>query len=466
MHQPVLLGVAQISFVGFPEQRVQRLVEAARTIQVDTDPLRYVTIHDAELLPLVPRADGRFYGGVRDRNGVSVKFSETHRHDLGSVVDLPSATDLPSTERVYAGGRALFGGVLFGGYGHILLESLNRLWCAAQEPDLEILFLGVRGAAAGRNWTLLKDFAQLLGIDAGRLVLVSEALRTEELLVPEPGLELGLRTSLRHWNFIKSALSHIVEPPDGAAYISRSRLKGLVRKPLGEPLIEKAVLARGETVYWPETQPLAEQVRAFNSHSAYAGFLGSHLHNLFLRFVDDPVDCAYLCTEAPNLNFIQIDMLFPGQRTYRVASCFDPVYEFGNRAPFRIDMAAAVEAFASIGLAIDLTESESIDDETYVEQWAYLMFHHKVLRPLELRARTGNIREAEDAVRTAIMGMVAKLDRSAVDLEALGRPLLNAYARAVRHVGVEARPIAAIGGELLSEQLSAWSAVAEPAGKS
>lgn len=466
MHQPVRLGAAQISFVGFPEQRVHRLISAAKEIRIDATPLRRLTVENADVLPLTPRPDGRFHGGVRDASGASVSFSETHRHDLGSVVDVPSLAESAPITYTYPRRRALFGGVLFGGYGHILLESLNRLWCAAEEPDIDILFLGVRGAAEGRNWLLLKEFATLLGVGADRLVLVSEPIRAPELVVPEPGLELGLRTSLQHWEFIKKALGRHVVPeraPVGTAYVSRSRLKGLVRKPLGEPAIEKAVLSSGGVVYWPETDLLSEQVKAFNRHSAYAGFLGSHLHNLFLRFVEAPVDCAYLCSEAPNLNFIQVDMLLPGRRIYRVASRFDPVYEFGNRAPYRIDTVAAAEALSSVGLPIDSTEVAPIEDSAYVEHWAYLMFHHKVLRPLDLRVRSGQIEDAEDAVRTAITGLVAKLDRSPTDTAALGDSLLRAYAQAVRHVGIDARPMAAAGADLLKDLLGA--SALEPVGK-
>lgn len=456
----VRLGAAQISFVGFPEQRVHRLISAAQEIRIDADPLRQIIIENARVLPLTPRPDGRFYGGVTDASGISVGFSETHRHDLGSVVDVSEAAESPQITTVHSSRRALFGGVLFGGYGHILLESLNRLWCAAEEPEIDILFLGARKAAVGRNWALLKEFASLLGVNPDRFVLVSEPMIVSELVVPEPGLELGLRTSLRHWEFIKKGLRHSVapnDPPAGPAYISRSKLKGLVRKPLEEPAIEKAVLSAGGDVYWPETQPLAEQVKAFNSHSAYAGFLGSHLHNLFLRFVDSPVDCAYLCSEAPNLNFIQVDMLMPGQRIYRVASRFDPVYEFGNRAPYRVNINATRQALAGVGLSIDSASVAPIEDDVYVEHWAYLMFHHKVLRPLELRMRSGQTLDAETAVRAAITGLVAKLDRSAADIPELSDPLLRAYAQAARHVGVDSRAIASAGADLLGELLAASS---------
>jgi len=465
MHQWVSLGAAEIGFVGFPDRRVEALVAAASNIRIDDIPLERSRVSEATLFPLTPRADGRFFGGVCDSTGASIRFAETHRHDLGRVIDLPPSAGQVPLQR-HPNERALFGGALFGGYGHILLESLNRLWAAQDEPDLDILFIGAQGSPAGKNWALLKEFANLLQISPDRLVLVSHPTKVADLVVPEPGLELGLRTSLKHSAFIQSALeqtraAYAEHTLPSAAYVSRSKLNGLVRKPLGEVYIEEAILRNGSKVYWPELLKLQDQVAAFNNHSTYAGFIGSHLHNLFLRDTRKPVDCAYFCSDTPNLNFIQIDMLLPGRRIYCVASRFAPVYEFGNRAPFRIDTLAVTETLARFGLSVEVSDDPSMNDANYVEHWAYLMFHHKVLRPLELRVRAGRSSEAKLAVETAIIGMVEKLARGGVDFDHLCKPLIGAYKKAERHVGAEARGIAERGRALLLEELSARTADVE-----
>jgi hypothetical protein len=268
-------------------------------------------------------------------------------------------------------------------------------------------------------------------------------------------LELGLRTSLVHVDFIRTALQAAMgetPPQEAFAYISRSRLEGPVRKPFGERALEKAISASGNIIYWPEQLSLSDQVRAFNAHPAYGGFIGSHLHNLILRFADGPVDCVYLCGQTPNVNFLQIDMLFPGRRIYSACSRYDPVFEFGNRAPFRIDRAAASRAFNDAGLELPAWCAESVDDATYVEEWAYLLFHYKVFRPLHLRVATAHSGKAQQAFLDSIDGLIQRLLLRNANLANLRPALLTAYDRvAVAHRRLDPGTVAA-GRALLADE--------------
>lgn len=433
--EPVLLkfravGRARIAFAGFPHERTKHLIRAARGIPLETTPLDHQVL-PASLFPLSARAGGVFVGGVRSDDDAPAPYAQVRRHDLGQVVSPPGAeVASPSAPAIR---EAVFGGVLFGGYGHVLLESLNRLWYASERPDLDILFAGLPGHGDSAAWRLLKTLADLLGVDPGRLKLIVDPVRVARLHVPQPGLELGLRTSLPYVDFFRAALRAKVADTPGrerVAYVSRSRLKGAVRRAYGETALDEAFAASGDAVYWPETLTLEEQVRAFNAHAAYVGLIGSHLHNLMLRYADGPVDCAYLCSEAPNLNFLQIDMLFEGQRLYCACARYEPVFEFGNRAPFRIALDDAVHALRAIDIHIPPPTTAPTDDATFVEEWGYLLFHYKVFRPLELRSTTHTLQKAGQEFRAAIMGLIDRLVRRQADLDALRPALLEAYDRA------------------------------------
>lgn len=423
------VGEALVVFEGMSNARIKGILDAASAIDRDEAALQHVVI-PASIFPLTARPGGVFTGGVRAKDGAAVNFAQVRRHDIPMVVTPPE----PETPAPAALGldEAIFGGVLFSGYGHVLLESLNRLWYAFERPELDILFAGLPGRHVDASWNLLKAFADLLQIDQKRLKLVVEPIRIKRLHVPQPGLELGLRTSMPYVRFFRSALrarSGHIQQRRRVAYISRSRLKGAVRRAFGESALDHAFDASGHAVYWPETLSLDDQIQAFNAHSSYVGFIGSHLHNLMLRYAEGDVDCVYLCSEAPNLNFLQIDMLFPGQRTYCACARYEPVFEFGNRAPFRIDREAAAQAFLTVGIDLPLPPLDGTDDTTFIEEWAYLLFFYKVFRPLDLTSETQGAGTAGRAFYDGILGLLRRLSQQNADLDALRPALLNAYDR-------------------------------------
>lgn len=428
-HRSHKVGEALVVFEGMSNLRIKGILDAAGAIDRDEGPLQHVVI-PASIFPLTARAGGVFTGGVRAEDGAAVGFAQVRRHDIPMVVTPPeSETTAPAALGL---DEAIFGGVLFSGYGHVLLESLNRLWYAVERPDLDILFAGLPGRHVDASWNLLKAFADLLQIDQNRLKLVVEPTRIKRLHVPQPGLELGLRTSMPYVRFFRSALraryGHIKQL-QRVAYISRARLKGAVRRAFGESALDHAFDASGNAVYWPETLSLDNQIQAFNAHSVYVGFIGSHLHNLMLRYAEGHVDCVYLCSEAPNLNFLQIDMLFPGQRIYCACARYEPVFEFGNRAPFRIDREAAAQAFLTAGIDLPLPPLDGTDDTTFIEEWAYLLFFYKVFRPLDLTSETQGAGAAGRAFHDGILGLLRRLTQQNADLDALRPALLNAYDR-------------------------------------
>jgi len=424
------VGRAKIAFAGFSETRIKRLVRAARGIPIKTGPLER-QILPASVFPLTAQAGGVFVGGVRADDGAPVCHAQIRRHDIHQVVLPPESGTASPTAPMLS--EAIFGGVLFSGYGHVLLETLNRLWYASERPDLDILFAGLPGHEDSPSWRLLATLADLLGIAPNRLKLVVEPVRVARLHVPEPGLELGLRTSTQYIDFFRSALrARFADTParQPVAYVSRSRLQGAVRRAFGETALDEAFAASDGAVYWPETLSLDEQVRAFNAHSTYVGFIGSHLHNLMLRFAEGAVDCVYFCSEAPNLNFLQIDMLFEGKRVYCACARYEPMFEFGNRAPFRIAMNQAMQALQSIGVHLPPPPPDTMDDAAFVEEWAYLLFYYKVFRPLDLTSEAHGQDKAEQDFRAAVMGLVQRLALQGTDLAPLRSALLKAYDRA------------------------------------
>ena len=71
-------------------------------------------------------------GGAFDFSGLPIKEAEIYRRGEGIVVGTRLSNDQRNVRYV---DKAIYGGVLFSGFGHIILESASRLWAARRYPE-------------------------------------------------------------------------------------------------------------------------------------------------------------------------------------------------------------------------------------------------------------------------------------------------------------------------------------------
>src|SRR5690348_9558665 len=110
-------------FHGFTAQEVKRFRRAISRIRFSRRRLRVKVYEDARLTRLRPRADGTMVGGLFDRQGAPIREAQVHREGEGVVVGSEIPDDGAEPEIVEV---AIFGGTLFSGFGHIILESACR----------------------------------------------------------------------------------------------------------------------------------------------------------------------------------------------------------------------------------------------------------------------------------------------------------------------------------------------------
>ena len=362
-------------FHGFTSKEAKRFRTAISRIRFSRRRLRVKVYENALLTRLRPRADGTMVGGLFDRQGVPIREAQIHREGEGTVVGSEILDDGTEPEVVEL---AIFGGTLFSGFGHIILESACRLWAAERYPDAPIIFQSLQ-ASPSCEQTLL-DLAALFGIASDRIRFVTGNILLKRVIVPEPGLTLGKEIRLDYLRFVRSRRIERDEdqPRPEQVFLSRARLNWRQRRAVGESLLEKAVRGAAVKVIRPETRTLAEQVAIQDHARKIAGFIGSQFHTLFLRSNQEPVDVLYLCSARPNANFFQIDLLFPGRRVYGNVSLYEPFFEFGNRSPFYFSAERIEELFTEIGL--EFTGLTGPDTATFAFEWSLAFFYFKVFR--------------------------------------------------------------------------------------
>jgi hypothetical protein len=362
-------------FHGFTAHEVKRFRRAISRIRFSRRRLRVKVYEDARLTRLRPRADGTMVGGLFDRQGAPIPEAQVHREGEGIVVGSEIPDDGAEPEIVEV---AIFGGTLFSGFGHIILESACRLWAAERHPGVPIIFQSLQDSPSCEK-TLL-DLAGLFGIPSERIRFVTGDVLLKRAIVPQPGLTLGKEIRLEYLRFVRSRRTEAEEeqPRPEQVFLSRARLNWRQRRAVGESLLEKAVRGAAVKVIRPETRTLAEQVAIQDHARRIAGFIGSQFHTLFLRSNEEPVDVLYLCSAKPNANFFQIDLLFPGRRVYGNVSLYEPFFEFGNRSPFYFSAERIEELFREIGL--DVTGLSGPDTATFAFEWSLAFFYFKVFR--------------------------------------------------------------------------------------
>lgn len=384
----VEIGRAAVHFRGLDGKPLSKVLRQLDALEIVDRPLRHIIVNDARIQRIDNAALSEWQGGVVDASGRTPDFARLERAGLDCVRPRPDDDDFePQTEL----DAAIFGGVCFAGYGHIILESLARIWAADLDPSVPILFLQRKRVKATED--ILIAAATLLGIDPARFMFLEGDAICRRLIVPEPGMRLEMSVNRQHFDFIARRLAlrrnsapKPVEPP---IYLSRSGLTHHHRRPFGEAVLETALERQGQQIIHPERLSLPEQVLLFDRADAFAGFIGSQFHNLIFRVRPEPVKIVYFCGETPSLNFVLLDALFPGERHYVKATSFAPLFEFGNRAPFCVDFDAIrdcadlleVDRRALEALAIDAASRSA-----FAENWFENYFYHKVLRNISVSA--------------------------------------------------------------------------------
>lgn len=220
--------------------------------------------------------------GLFDQNGDHIESAACNRWGDDNLTVKP---DFDLTEEIESvPGRWLYGGMLYGHFGHFLCESTGRFWALDHVSEHVDGIFWLPKVFVGHPAKMVRPYAPFMAA-LGRKDLTLSApqkpVRFAQVIIPEQGFGLGEMAAGRpqYRDFIRRNLGRDI-PADGAEklYVSRAGLPSKRGSVLLEEIIERRFAAEGYEVFRPETHPVAAQIARYKAAKWIVGLDGSALH--------------------------------------------------------------------------------------------------------------------------------------------------------------------------------------------
>ena len=224
-----------------------------------------------------------FEGGVYDQDGSFVERSRQVKAGFNNVV-----VD-PPQPKSFNSGKFIYGGLLVNNhFGHLLIESLSRLWVCNYFKEYTSVVFSLRNSSVSIPSYVFNLF-EVIGIKNIKIVDEPEAFEflvvPEQLAHPERGYILGYEPN-------KNLFRGIISPRRGypeKVYISRSELGKDDGGFVSEKILERNLERDGYKIVHPQLLELKEQIAIYVSAKKVIFSDGSafHLYALFSRSDQD-----------------------------------------------------------------------------------------------------------------------------------------------------------------------------------
>jgi len=220
-------------------------------------------------------------------------------------------------------GTYIYGGRLKTQYGHFIVDVLSRQWPHIRQaaPRSKILVHHPDPQAYFSQHPFAQEMLGALGLSTEDFVAFDRPTRIAHLILPW--------TSFRHQTHAHRVFADLgrsigetvlggrrLRRNDRAAYLSKSKLTGGIRRFVNEPLLEAALAAGGVEILHPEFMSLADKVALFCERPVLLGMASSAFHHSLFA----PALSARLLMLNPvqsiNSNFVLIDRLTGGDSRY------------------------------------------------------------------------------------------------------------------------------------------------------
>lgn len=221
-------------------------------------------------------------GGVYTADGEWCDVASAWRNPNYRVL-LPA--DAPNEDEIETlRGTWLFGGMLYGHFGHFLCESTSRLWGIAHSPlplDGVVYIPKKRLTWPRRAINPHKRFFDALGLSDFDIEISNAPLHVERLIVPPQGFGMNamIAGAPEYRDYIHDNLGRNIaaEGPE-MLYISRSKLFVKRGSVLGEVRLEEHLAAEGYEIFHPQEHPIEVQIARYKAAREIISLDGSALH--------------------------------------------------------------------------------------------------------------------------------------------------------------------------------------------
>lgn len=233
-----------------------------------------------------------YTGGFIASDGERLTWSGLRREGSLIIAALPEQVELDSWDDF--DGEVLYLGWLFGHFGHMMVESLARVWALDAFPATTPVVFNAPGGK--RPEGMLQHVLDWFGIPASRILIPDRPTRFRRVFVPEPLHELHASAHERYPDAYRDvALRLLAEGPAGTSdqpvYISRRQLQNDKRPLTGELELEDVLQENGFLIARPESMSFADQVRLFNRHKNIFAVEQTALNQILFAFERPHIHC-------------------------------------------------------------------------------------------------------------------------------------------------------------------------------
>lgn len=200
--------------------------------------------------------------GVLDDNGEFVQNSISWTDSIRPVNAAPVIPE--GTPISDLSGHYLFGGILYGHFGHFIVESLSRVWGldSSVGPFDGIIFTPKIARVNERTLTVYRQMLEAFNITIPVLI-ASNVTRVERLTVPRQGFGMYdlIEGSVAFRDYVnRHAGKNIAADGAEKIYVSRSQLGPDRGSILGEYKIEEYLAAEGYEIFHPQKASQNQQI--------------------------------------------------------------------------------------------------------------------------------------------------------------------------------------------------------------
>lgn len=148
-----------------------------------------LTLHAARIFPWRSKRNNRVSAAVFDQDNGICEQALVWKDDTRLRSGLPRRPN--RTIRNTLRGRYLFGGIIFDHFGHVLSESLSRLWAYKESSAIDGLVFCLGNKRMDKHLAVLqlRSILEMIGVTQP-IVVIDKPTIIEELVVPPQGFGL------------------------------------------------------------------------------------------------------------------------------------------------------------------------------------------------------------------------------------------------------------------------------------
>ena len=222
-----------------------------------------------------------YKGGVVDENQNFVTgFCRRNPGDQFSF-DINEGYNVEKNNLVHLNEEVVFGGVLVGHFGHIILECFSRLWWHIKNPNSTVKFAFL-SIWERKKW--FRDFFDLLGIEEERIIFIDKPTQFINVICPEQSIYSWKGYKKEYIEIYKKIREKIKIEDSNKKKIYLTKSKFDNNTCIGEKYFEDFYRCRGFEIIAPESLSIAEQISLVANAEEVVTTVGTLSH--FVVFCD------------------------------------------------------------------------------------------------------------------------------------------------------------------------------------